>query len=181
MTARTTMLREFTAGPPLGVRAEGLRTRFLLAALATGGTALYAFSAAPFLPALPAWEWITLLVIATGGAWIVFGLGAVLWLSLPARTVARASLFTMAAGELVLLATATGNLLLLRFGVDPGLVPAVLNLGGLMASDAVMAMAMGRFLADSGIGALRLAVLWVVVLHGTAITLALAAGAFFQL
>jgi len=181
MTARTTLLREITAGPPLGFPSENWRARLLLAALAFGGTALYACSAAPFLPALPTWEWITLLVIATGGAWIAFGLGAVLWLSLPVRTVARASLFTMAAGEFVLLATAIGNLLLQSFDVPPGLAPTVLNLGGLMASDAVMAMVIGRFLADSGIGALRLAFLWVVVLHGTAITLALAAGAFFQL
>ncbi|MEM0897986.1 MAG: hypothetical protein AAGJ79_14005 [Verrucomicrobiota bacterium] len=179
MTARTHILENFTgfdftetASPPQPLR----RTAAFWAGLvflAFGGTALYAASAAPFLPVLPVRESMIILVMATGGAWVVFGLGAVLWLQVPIRDMARASLLTMAAGEAVLLVTAALNAAFFLLGPDPGFVPAVTNIAGLMAADALMAIVMTHHLIRMGLHPLHAAILWIGALHGIAVVLAL--------
>lgn len=179
MSARTDILRAFTGfAPPANTPDFPRWTWPALVVLAFGGTALYAASAAPFLPARPAWELTLTLVIATGGAWVVFGLGAVWWLCLPLSRVAAISLLTMGLGEGALLATALGNSVFLYAGVGLGFAPTVWNLGGLMAADAVMAIAMTRFFAQTGISPWRAGVLWIALLHGSAVLLALAADHF---
>ncbi|MEM9478867.1 MAG: hypothetical protein AAGA58_04300 [Verrucomicrobiota bacterium] len=182
MTARTDILQNFAGfdvTETASVQTQPDRRKatfwFALVALAFAGTAAYAASGAPFLPAVPAWESMIILVIATGGAWVVFGLGAVLWLHLRFAETARISLLTMAVGEAVLLATATVNAALFLLGYGAGPITATVNIAGLMAADALMAITMTHYFVRAGLHPLHAAVLWIGALHGTAIVLALVA------